>query len=342
MRTLPALLSVVLLAPLAGCELFFGGGDDDCLYEGAPEADPIQDPGLRNPDTGLCEYFGGGGGGGGGCGDWGGGATEPDRAPAPDWGQCLGYCDGLGEDACLAASGCRAAYVSDCPEGQLCGNTTYTFWGCWQTAPSGPVQGGDCSVLDAYECSRHDDCVANHYPSGCGTDALCEPGFVGTDIGNFESCAPEGATQPGCFEDWECGSGQRCNAQEVCLPSPWACSGGGDDEEPGLVPCDDRCYGNCVPTDPDPGNCYEAAICDSIPPGCPDGTIAGVKDGCWTGYCIPVANCEPAPACAETPTEDGCIARADCAPIYQGVNCTCDANGTCTCEDWLYQECAAS
>jgi hypothetical protein len=341
MRTLPAILALGLLAPLSGCDIFFGGGDDDCLYEGAAEADPIQDPGLRNPSTGQCESFGGGGGGGGGgCGDW-GGAQEPDRAPAPDWGACYGACEGLDETTCLATSACRAAYVSDCPEGWDCNNTTYSFWGCWQTAPSGPVQGGDCYALDAYECSRHDDCVANHYQGGCAADALCDPTFR-PDIGNFESCAPEADQGTGCFESWECGAGERCNAQEVCLPSPWACGGGGDEEGDALVPCDDRCYGSCVPDGGEPGKCYEQALCDSIPPTCPDGTIAGVKDGCWTGYCIPVADCEPAPSCAATPTEEGCIARADCAPIYEGVDCTCDPNGNCTCNDWVYQECSTN
>ena len=38
----------------------------------------------------------------------------------------------------------------------------FVYEACWPTAPSGPVRGGGCVGLDAQECSRHDDCVAQH------------------------------------------------------------------------------------------------------------------------------------------------------------------------------------
>lgn len=273
MRSLTWLVPLTLLTvPLTACT---SGGDDDCLY-GAEDVPALAAP-LRNPESGQCEDWGGGGGGGG-C-DW---ATGADLAPVPDWATCYGYCDSLDETSCLSASGCRAIYASDCPEGSDCFTENFTFAGCWGTAPSGPIEGGGCDGLDAQSCSRHDDCVAHHYPGVCPADAPCDP----TQVGNFEACAPE----PG---------------------------------DPG-----------------DPaGNCYDPAMCAQPAPACPDGTIAGVKNGCWTGYCIPVAQCEPPPSCADTPTEQGCIARADCSPIYQGVDCTCDAAGNCTCSDWVYKSC---
>jgi hypothetical protein len=43
-------------------------------------------------------------------------------------------------------------------------------------------------------------------------------------------------------------------------------------------------------------------------------------------------------ACEDLSTEPACIDRADCAPTYLGVDCTCDANG-CTCADWLFDTC---
>jgi len=350
MRRLICLAALVgLSVPQAGCFLY-GSDDDDCVYGGGGG---IADYELRNPDTGLCEWFGGSV-----DGDECMGYADMEQVPYPDWGECYGYCAGLDETTCLAASGCRAAYVYLCAEGEICAGLEY--FGCWSTAPSGPIQGGDCMGLDAYTCSQHDDCVARHWAAGGAAGAPCADGSCEDrpeppTIGNFESCANEpGEPPPGCFEDTECPDGFVCNAEEICLPSPYACDGTDPDSNgDGLVPCDDRCYGYCVPDDTTTGagNCYEdvTCYCDPAtgeycaPPDCPDGTMPGVKDGCWSGYCIPVAECpDTAPACSAMTNELSCIARPDCAPIYQGVSCSCDDFGNCTCEDWLYQECVAN
>lgn len=337
-RLLPAVLAAALTSP--GC-LLYTSDDDDCRYGDVNGVSAE----LRNPETGQCELFETWEGGGCIDGTYGDTEAPPESDVWPDWGQCTGYCDGLDEYSCIAASGCRAAYVSDCAEGLDCTSTTYTYFGCWQVAPSGPIQGGGCSGLDAQECSRHDDCSARHYPAdGCDDSGDCAPGSDGLwaapAVGNFESCVDEAADLTGCFEDYECPDGFHCNAEEVCLPSPYSCNGGAG--VAALVPCDDRCYGYCVSdeVDPDPGNCYGEVTCLMDPPTCPDGTLPGIADQCYTGYCIPLGDCESAPSCAEVATEAACVARTDCAPIYQGVDCTCDDTG-CTCADWLYQECAA-
>ncbi len=44
------------------------------------------------------------------------------------------------------------------------------------------------------------------------------------------------------------------------------------------------------------------------------------------------------PACASLAGEAACVARADCDPIYDGSNCTCDKNG-CTCQTETYVRC---
>jgi len=374
MKRLVAVALPVLLA--SGCSFYTS--DDDCQYGGGA---PLFIA-LRNPVTGQCD---GGGGGGDPC--------NPDKVPpeSDDWAQCYGACDNLDEQSCLAAPGCRAAYVSSCIEGFGCSEESVTFYGCWGTAPSGPVEGGGCEGLDAYECSRHDDCSAQHYAGttcGGGTQggggADCAPTPDPSLIGNFEKCIPEPVQQTGCFEDYECPSGQRCNAAEVCLPPPYGCGVAGGESDT-AVPCDPRCYGWCVPINTDAGNCYEEALCDIVQPNCPDGTLPGIKNGCYTGYCIPVAECpddppdhgncyedvwcdslpptcpdgqipgvtnhcwsgyciavdacpDPAPACEQIYSEDACVARVDCTPIYQGVNCTCNADG-CTCQDWIFQNC---
>lgn len=387
MQRLASVLVPALLATSAGCSFYFG--DDDCEYGGGEGADQLV-VSLRNPYTGQCED--GGGGGGGGCGDY---EAEPPAEPA-DWAACYGACEGLDELGCQATPGCRAAYASSCLEWEYCTEVAYTFYGCWGTAPSGAIQGGGCEGLDAYQCSRHDDCIAQHYAgsSGCGGtgNGDCAPIADPALIGNFQACAPEPSQQTGCYDDWECPSGQTCNSEEVCLPGPYACNdsngGQGESDAEGLVPCDNRCYGWCVPVDPLPGNCYEPALCDMVPPTCPEGTLPGVSNGCYTGYCIPVGECpdqppskgncyeevwcdvvqptcpegelpgvlnhcytgycvpvaecpDPPPACEAIWDENACLARADCEPVYQGIDCVCGPDG-CVCQDYVFQYCSST
>ena len=132
------------------------------------------------------------------------------------------------------------------------------------------------------------------------------------------------------------GDGMRCNAGEVCLSPP-----GCEDSPDGFIDCDAACYGYCVPDDtPDPGNCSGEVFCDALPPACPADTLPGIKDGCWTGYCIPLAQCEDLPiACAEIGNESQCIDRADCTPLYEGGDCTCDELGNCECTDLHFVAC---
>jgi hypothetical protein len=210
-----------------------------------------------------------------------------------------------------------------------------TFYGCWAVDQTGPIEGGGCEGLDAWSCSQHDDCVAIHdntcdgpVPGG-GADSAGAPAC---GLGNFLLCAPEAPNnQIGCYTDTDCPADTRCNANEICLPPPG--SGAGDGQG---VPVP-ACYGYCVPTTVDGGNCWEAVACDEAPPVCPPNSVPGVRDGCYTGVCIELSLCEPYP-CSWL-DENACVARADCTPYYQGVNCTCDADGNCVCEDWVFTAC---
>ena len=284
-RPLISLATAVTL--LAGCSLY--GGDDDCSYggggaEGAGEGNSgadYYDPGLRNPETGSCEYYGGGGGSScDACGNCPPQAEEPDRLPAPTWGFCESQCTGLAQDACEAASGCRAIFASDCAT-QRCEDTP-VYAECWSTDMTGPVQGGGCDGLDVYACSQHDDCSAVHQrleiPPGDN-----EPGFSNA-IGNFGYCIGEGG--------------------EVT----------------------------------DVGDCYGPVNDDQVDPGCPEGTLPGIRNGEYTGYCIPMDQCEDAPACQNIEAEPTCVGRPDCTPLYQGIDCQCTGD-SCTCAEWQFVAC---
>lgn len=268
-----AAIAALSTLTLAGCDLWFG--NRHC--ETAGDAIAI---GLLDPYTGQCQYQGGGGGGT--CGDYGGPTGGAEPAPV-DMALCESECTWLLEADCLAAPGCRAAYASDCPEGLDCDNTTYTYFACWATAPSGPVQ-GECTALDAYECSRHDDCVANHYPgTDCPAGSNCAPEPVPGTIGNFESCAPEPAPTPSCYGD------------VLCDSLPPDCPAG---TVPGIQ--GDCWSGTCIAYDQcdpplDPGACEGDVLCDSLPPECPPDSVPGILDGCWSGLCIPIDQCAPAP-----------------------------------------------
>ena len=87
-----------------------------------------------------------------------------------------------------------------------------------------------------------------------------------------------------------------------------------------------------------PGLCYADVTCDAPEPDCPPGTAPGIANGCFTGYCIPLDDCESQVACGEITVEMTCIARPDCTPLYEGVDCTCDSTG-CDCASWKFSSC---
>lgn len=176
----------VLLALVPACTIHWGG-DDDIICPGGEE-EPGRDPGLVNPYTLVCETFGGGGGG---CGR---GTpcpaadtnNESDAIAFPSWGSCASSCIGLTETQCIATPACRTTYDYAClfTDGPCPALTP--FLGCYPVDTTGPVNGTSCEGLDAWECSRHDDCLGAYSP----------------DVG-FRQCAPEPV--PECPPNTDCG-----------------------------------------------------------------------------------------------------------------------------------------
>ena len=295
MRRLSLVLPFLLLA---GCDLYWNTGDDDpCLYDGRGAPDIWEGQNLRNPDSGQCEIIGGGQQP---CDSQCGPCAELDVAtpPIPDWGACFSACDSLGPDDCLAAAGCRAVYLDDA-------STALTdFLGCWATAPSGPIEGGSCVGLDAYTCSRHDDCTATYGPTG------------------FVACQPEPSSN-GCSAI-DCGPGAHC--EEQCYPC----------DSTGGTACPAQCQTMCVPdqnacaaVDCAPGyTCVE--VCDPM-------TANGGGGQCGP-QCVPIG---PGVACETLTTEGDCTARSDCTPVYQGEDCTCYP-GYCECNILTYERCEST
>ncbi|NVB77265.1 MAG: hypothetical protein HOV81_02620 [Kofleriaceae bacterium] len=354
-----AVHAVLLVAAglASGCDLYFGGGADDTVCAGGGWGMPVPDSEYRDPATGQCSYFGGGGGY---CDESCGPCPlyEADVAPLPDWGSCYGVCFGLDQNACLSTPGCYGAYAGATDNGPE------RFWQCWDTAPSGPV-GGSCQNLDAYQCSRHDNCIGV---------------FANTNYGNqFLRCEDEpGGMQQTCAST-DCGAGYHCEEQcyptddptspnemswcsPVCVPDQTCAT---VDCGPGYT-CADvcavdsngqvTCNATCVPNNPnDPGECTGNVICNALPPACPMGTVPGISGGCYSGYCIPTNECGPkdpgtcgpaicamAPPACPTGTVPGvkngcwsgyCIPQHEC-PLAACETLTtepaCAARGDCT------------
>lgn len=147
------------------------GNFRSCIDE--PSCGGIHALELRNPETGVCE-------------NWGGGCADSDAlVPVADWANCESGCEALDQDTCALTDGCRGIYVDACP---ACDALILKFAACWGTAPSGPIRGGGCESLSAQECSRHDDCIAVHEQDW----SLCPPGVpcTWTPLG-FQWCTAE-------------------------------------------------------------------------------------------------------------------------------------------------------
>jgi|GEM_PF-1795875 len=278
---------LILCLFVSGCSLYWGhdSGDDVCTNGGYGE-DAQQ---LRNPLTGQCES--GGGGGGGCCGvncatpaTTGGGSL----VPLQDWGACSTSCDSLDETSCKSTTGCQAAYLDN----NLADPSSRSFVACWSTATyDTTVAGTTCVQRDAYSCAQSD---------------ACSPVFTGTNGSmKWEQCVPEHSN---C--DLDCAVGSHCEQQCVlgsctsehctdacaatCVPdndcSATTCGQGFQCVEQ----CNEfngPCSATCVPTGTDPGTCGGAVTCALMAPSCPANTTAGVANGCWTGFCIPNADC---------------------------------------------------
>jgi hypothetical protein len=379
----------VFVCLAAGCDLYWNNNADDVCNGGGAAIYPASE--LRDPNTGQCNYYGGGGGGGCPCDvtfDEGGGCAEPATGVGLDgeWAQCSGSCSGLAEDACVATAGCQAAYLDQ--QGANMGGGGNTFWGCWNVAPN-PQEGGGCTGLDAQTCSEHDDCAMVYSGFGnatkfeqcapesgggtctdvdCGLGSHCEQQCM--ECPPNADCATNTICHPMCVPDdacatIDCGAGYVCAEQcdagtmnlvgsctATCVPvghDPGQCTGAVTcTTQPPQCPADSTagiangCYtGYCIPNadcNPhDPGLCYGTATCASAPPQCPSGTLPGITNGCWSGYCIPTANCE-IPACETLTSESACTSRADCTPVYAGMDCTCYP-GYCECNTLTYEHC---
>jgi hypothetical protein len=337
----------------------FGGGGDPCGGGVTPLPEPLPG-GMTDPAPPT-------GGGPTPTGD-GDSAGAPEAVPIDptmsDWATCDTFCNNLGEDDCKLADGCRAAYR----ESSLISGAV-EFIGCWATAPSGPIRGEDCTqFFSGYECSRHDDC-SPVYAAGpgelwgfftrCISETTCPGGGVPVPIGDFRDPATGkcdavtggcGAFDPvvpdlalcasGCegFDETTCQQADGCRA--IYVDACPACDA--------LVLQYAACWG-VPPSGPIRGvpcNGFDAQECsrhdDCVAVHSNDWSLCSMGDPTCPWTPLDFAWCQdevaPIPACDSVTDEATCIGRLDCAPVYEGSDCTCDPSG-CTCATWTFISC---
>lgn len=181
------------------------------------------------------------------------------------------------------------------------------------------MQGSHCEL----QCWADPSTGGSNGGSAGGTGTA--PG-TGMDL-PLDGCAPVCVPDqnPTCAST-TCPVGSHC--EERCFPC---------DPIPGGPACPSTCDVQCVPNGPlDPGACTGEVACDAIAPACPAGTVAGIRNGCWTGYCIPVAECGD--SCSVITDEATCRSQMQCMPVYSGADCTCYED-RCECRQTDFARC---
>jgi hypothetical protein len=187
--------------------------------------------------------------------------------------------------------------------------------------------------LTATGCNLYfeDQSSAPSQPPGGGGGGSGGSGGVGQPLPPGYDCSSDAQCAAGCYcGDGTCVEGGFCTTDRDC----------GD----GLT-CDEG-RNSCDPQGG--GSCAGAVTCTDARPNCPADTVALVENGCWTGACEALAQCDAAPPCDRLNTEPSCLARAECGAVYNGLNCrrsdgtACQAGDTgCTCESFVFASCAA-
>jgi cysteine-rich repeat protein len=254
--------------------------------------------------------------------------------------------------------------------------------GCYWLSTTCPDQPGyeckssaDCA--SGCYCSAAGTCVEGGF---CATDADCGAGFTCNE--ERSACEPDTNL---CINDQDCAAGEQCDVRtNTCVAKPPVAVCGDAVRNPGEA-CDDGnrvdgdgCSKDCSSTEIcgngvldvtkgeqcDDGNrvdgdgcnntcktsgpisCAGAITCMTAPPACQNNAVPLIQDGCYTGVCKLIAECDAPPACKSLRLEADCTVRADCEAVYNGINCrrpdgsACRAGeATCVCDSFRFASC---
>ncbi|MEE2789087.1 MAG: hypothetical protein VX589_17255, partial [Myxococcota bacterium] len=240
----------------------------------------------------------------------------PDDRCAPGEFQCEDGACVTGEGVCDGRVTCRdGSDEVDCPDDVVCPSALAicTTVCAGEQSPDIPDEcpkpecdcDGECRIDECPPAPRVALC-----PNGEPRSMVCERAdgrcawtvdvcpALACDDGEVEL---DGVCVRVCAGDNECLNGQVCNAGDaVCLRPP------GCDEAPN-IPCVALCYGYCVPAEECSVDGSEID-CRRLPPECPPGSLAEIRDRCYTGRCLTPDECrgEQCRPGDTRPAEDGC------------------------------------
>lgn len=210
--------------------------------------------------------------------------------------------------------------------------------------------GGGGFVEPGFACVEDDDCAAGCF---CGEDGTCEEaGFCTEDsqcADGFTCDEARGSCEPTtCTTSAECPAGQSC--QDGQCTATCSCTNDTQAIDQGFGYCDES-RETCEPGVDPAGLCTGEVTCNEQQPNCEVGTTAAILDGCYTGGCLAIAQCNAPPVCENLQHVEDCEARStgsapDCLIVATGTNCTkpdgsiCNPGDTnCTCQNFQFHSC---
>ncbi len=140
--------------------------------------------------------------------------------------------------------------------------------------PSWGFCGSPCEARSEAECAQDLSCRVVK-DAACALSGDCTTDFLG--------CFPTDQFTEAYLDCFAARDGQSCSRSGACTAFHRNQAG-------------DRTFAMCAPAGKSPGTCFGEVLCARPPPGCPPDRRPGVDAGCYTGTCIPVDVCEPAPA----------------------------------------------
>ena len=268
--------------------------------------------------------------------------------------------------AATTLAGCQLYFGED--EGN--GGDAWTYCGqdgyyecnendCYWRGPDCPAGMGSGSgsggqVPGGYECKDSTDCAAGCYCSNgvceeagfCTQDSDCGNGYVCNTMRS--SCEPTNTPPPptSCTTDYDCAAGSYCNPATLQCEATCSCMTDADAKSQNFDYCDEG-RATCLPGIDPAGDCAGAVTCNIVRPSCPEGSVALISEGCYTGNCMAINSCATAPSCSAFGNETDCFNDTDCNVSYTGINChntmtgtSCTANSTnCTCDSYQFASC---
>ena len=224
------------------------------------------------------------------------------------------------------------------PPNLSCDSDAECAAGCY-CSDSVPNDGVNGTCIESGYCGRDEDCGSGMYcddgtckptERGCTSDEQCPDGTTCDEA--YGVCVPTNS----CDANADCPPGSVCNEAGQCVPAP-ECRN--DGECPDGSYCDEP-RGTCTPgTDPNAPTCGGTVTCNQGPPRCQANQVPLIDPttGCYTGTCVPYAECTSDPACEVLNTAQACNAY-ECQQLTIGRDCrrpdgsTCqDGDMNCTC-----------